>query len=160
MKYPVFFFGIFLQLGTGFLAAQNRPSGDDQRIYVISGFDFSVKGRTRPFAIINNGEFRAGEEIRGLANLEKYVKDKTQLLVNQRVLEKAGIEYTLSDPGDDGKIPVRLFISVEDTWNIIAVPYPKYDTNSGFELIIKARDYNFFGTMSALRLDLGYKYDE
>ncbi|MDR2143968.1 MAG: hypothetical protein LBP29_06335, partial [Treponema sp.] len=39
-------------------------------------------------------------------------------------------------------------------------PYPKYDTNSGFELIIKARDYNFFGTMSALRLDLGYKYDE
>jgi hypothetical protein len=40
------------------------------------------------------------------------------------------------------------------------VPYPKYDTNSGFELIIKARDYNLFGTMNPLRIDLGYKHDE
>jgi hypothetical protein len=160
LKYPLIFLCIFLRLGAGFLGAQNNPSAEDQSIYVIRDLEFNVKGRTRPFAIIDKGEFRINEEIRGRAGLEKYVAGKEQILLNQRVLERASIEYTLSEPGDDGKVPVRLIISVEDTWNIIAVPYPKYDTNSGFELIIKARDYNFFGTMSAFRFDLGYKYDE
>jgi hypothetical protein len=160
LKYVLSFLCIFLQLGTEFLAAQDNLSADDQRVYVISGFDFNIEGRTRPFAIIYNGEFKANEEIRGLENLEKYIRNKIQLLLNQRVLEKVNIEYTLSDPADDGKVPVHLLISVEDTWNIIAVPYPKYDTNSGFELIVKARDYNFLGTMNPFRLDLGYKYDE
>jgi hypothetical protein len=159
LKQTLFFLCVFF-FGAEFLAAQDDPSADTQTIYVISGFDFNIKGRTRPFAIINNGEFRTNEEIRGRVNLEKYIKDKIQLLLNQRVLDKVNIEYTLSEPGDEGKVPVHLLISVEDTWNVIAVPYPKYDTNSGFELIIKARDYNFLGTMNAFRLDLGYKYDE
>jgi hypothetical protein len=129
-------------------------------VYVIRNMNFNITGRTRPFALIYRGEFREGEELRSDAALEKYIRDKTQLLVNQRVLESARIDYTAGEPGADGKIPVDLLITVQDTWNIIAVPYPKYDTNTGFELIIKARDYNFLGVMNPLRIDLGYKYDE
>jgi hypothetical protein len=145
-----------------FADAQEEPEGQEapEAVYVIRNMDFNVTGRTRPSAIIYYGEFQEGLELRGGSALEKYIRDKTQVLLNQRVLDEARIEYTLGEAEADGKIPVHLLISVKDTWNIIAVPYPKYDTNTGFDLTIKARDYNFFGSMIPLRIDLGYKYDE
>jgi hypothetical protein len=134
---------------------------DEDRLYVIAALEFDIKGRTRPFALIRNGEFKEGERIQGDTNLEKYIRDKTQLLTNQRVLkDNVEISYSVGEQAPDGTYPVTLTIKVEDTWNLIALPYPKYSTNTGFELYIKARDYNFLGTMNPLRVDLGYKYDE
>ncbi|AEF82663.1 hypothetical protein [Leadbettera azotonutricia] len=134
-------------------------SGDAQTVYTIRNLDFDFNGRTRPFAIIYNGEFKEGERLLGKAALDRYIARKTQALLNQRVLESASIEYALGNPDADGAIPVDLLIHVKDTWNIIALPYPQYDSNDGFKFIIKARDYNFFGTMSALRVDFGYERD-
>jgi hypothetical protein len=146
---------LFLVCIPPFVSAQ-----EDLTVYVIRSFDFNITGRTRPFAIIYKGDFKKDEELRGIANLEKYIQDKTQLLINERVLEESSITYTLGEAEADGKIPVYLLITIKDTWNIIAVPYPKYDSNTGFELIVKARDYNFFGTMNPLRIDIGYTYNE
>ena len=129
-------------------------------VYVINSFVFNVDGITRPFALINAAGLAAGEEITGLSNLESYIQNKQQLLYNERVLESARIEYSIGQIRQDGKYPVDLVIYVKDTWNIIAIPYPKYNSNTGFELILKARDYNFLGTMNSLRLDLGYRHDE
>jgi hypothetical protein len=83
------------------------------------------------------------------------------MLLNQRVLkDNVLITYSVGEPEKDGSYPVFLNIKVEDTWNIIAIPRPTHSTNSGFHITIKARDYNFLGTMSPLRLDIGYSYDE
>jgi len=129
-------------------------------VFVIDSFVFNVKGITRHFALINAAELIAGEEITGLSGLEKYIQDKTQLLINERVLkDNVRIDYTIGQMREDGKYPVDLVIYVEDTWNIIAIPRPQYDSNSGWDITIKARDYNFLGTMNALRFDLGYQYD-
>jgi hypothetical protein len=145
-----------LALCMGFsLFAQEKNS-----VFVINSVNFDIKGRTKPFALIRNGAIKTGEEIHGLEKLEKYLSDKTQILINERVLSTARIDYTIGELGPDGKYPVDLVISVEDSWNIIALPYPKYDSNTGFELILKARDYNFLGTMNPLRLDIGYKHDQ
>lgn len=154
-KTPAIFAFLLLSCLPPLISAQ-----EDSAVYVIRDFNFNVIGRTRPFAIMYQGEFKRDEEFQGIDSLEKYIRDKTQHLLNQRVLEEASITYTLGEAERDGKIPVNLLITIKDTWNIIAVPYPKYDSNTGFELIIKARDYNFFGTMNPLRIDLGYKYDE
>ena len=134
---------------------------DNDQLYVIVEFEFDIKGRTRPDALIHEGEFREGEELRGRANLEKYINDKTQILINQRVLkDNAAISYSIGERLENGAYPVTLTINVEDSWNIIALPKPVYSTNTGFELTIKARDYNFLGTMNPLRVDLGYHHDE
>jgi len=133
----------------------------DNSIYVINSFNYNVKGLTRPFALNDKAQIEVGHEITGRANLEKFIQDKKQLLINERVLkDNVRIEYTVAEPLESGKYPVDMEIYVEDTWNIIALPYPKYDSNSGFELTIKARDYNFLGTMQPLRIDLGYRYDQ
>jgi len=129
-------------------------------VFIIDKFDFNIKGMTKPYAIIRNGELKTGEIFNGYEALQKYIADKTQLLLNQRVLKTARIDYTVGEKQADGKYPLVLLISTEDTWNIIALPYPKYDSNTGFELILKARDYNFLGAMNPLRLDIGYKLDE
>jgi hypothetical protein len=134
---------------------------DNDQLYVIVAFEFDIKGRTRPYALIHEGEFREGEELRGQANLEKYIHNKTQLLINQRVLkDNAAISYSVGERLENGAYPVTLTIKVEDSWNIIALPKPVYSNYTGFELTLKARDYNFLGTMNPLRVDLGYHYDE
>jgi hypothetical protein len=76
--------------------------------------------------------------------------------MNQRALESADIRCFEGDALEDGSVPVDLLIITKDTWNIIALPKPQYDDNTGFELTLKARDYNFLGTLSPLRVDLGY----
>ncbi|GHU16597.1 hypothetical protein FACS1894163_06210 [Spirochaetia bacterium] len=139
---------------------------NDQRIYKIRKIDFDISGpkfstgRSRPFALLNNGEFQEGERITGQENLEKFRLQKIQLLMNQRVLESVDIQYELGEAEADGAVPVDLLVIVRDSLNIIALPYPKIDTNSGLELTLKARDYNFLGTMNPLRVDLGYTRDE
>ena len=137
---------------------------DPDTIFIINSFDFNITGITRPFALINKADLIRGEEITGYSNLDDYIKDKRQLLINQRVLkDNVRIEFTIGEPlieGEDIRYPVDLIIFVEDTWNIVALPQPRYDTNYGFDLTIKARDYNFLGTMNPLRVDVGYRHDQ
>jgi hypothetical protein len=139
------------------IPAEASGADESQTVYVIRNIDFDVDGRSKPFALIYNGEFKEGERIQGKEDLEQYLARKQQLLINQRVLEEVSIEYTLEAPEADGAVPVNLFIHVKDTWNIIALPYPKYDTNDGFSFTIKAKNYNFLGTMSTLSIDLGFR---
>jgi len=136
--------------------AEYRPGS----VFVINSFVFNIKGITRNFALVKAAGFIAGEEITGLSNLEKFINDKTQLLINERVLkDNVRIDHTIGSAREDGKYPVDLVIYVEDTWNLIAIPRPQYDSNSGWDITLKARDYNFFGTMTPLRFDVGYQYD-
>jgi hypothetical protein len=133
----------------------------EQSIFIINSFNYNIKGRTLPFVLNTKAEFKKGEEIIGKTHFAKFIKDKKQLLINERVLkDDVRVEYTIGELTQDGKYPVDLEIYVEDTFNIIALPYPKYDSNNGFSLTIKARDYNFLGSMEPFRVDLGYKYDQ
>ncbi|MDR0290954.1 MAG: hypothetical protein LBI06_08470 [Treponema sp.] len=172
MKKPLLLLPLLIVFATAPLFAQeDAPDFEEQVeaealpeedvLYVIEAFEFDIKGRTRPDALIYTGEFSVGEELRGQESLEKYIREKTQVLINQRVLKNnATIDYIVREQTEDGAFPVTVIIKVEDSWNIIALPRPAYSTNTGFELTIKARDYNFLGTMNPLRIDLGYAYDE
>ena len=133
----------------------------EESIFIINNFNYNIKGRTLSFVLNTKTELKKGEEIKGKTNFAKFIKDKRQLLVNERVLkDDVRIEYTIGEETEDGKYPVDLEIYVEDTFNIIALPYPKYDSNNGLSITIKARDYNFLGSMEPLRVDLGYKKDQ
>ena len=136
---------------------------DDSTLFVIVDYKFTVKGITRPFALlyrlVENGEFRKGETIKGKTNLEKHISNITQIYINQLVLkDNAEVSYSTDGRNEDGTYPVTIMIKVQDSFNIIALPLPYYK-NSVFNITIKARDYNFLGTMKSLRVDLGYGYN-
>jgi hypothetical protein len=139
--------------------APEAAADDAKTVYYIRDIAFDRTGRTRPFALMYRGEFKIGERITGRENLEKYRQEKYQLLYNQRVLDSVEVRYTLGEADADGSVPVDLLVITKDSWNVIALPRPLYDENIGFDLTIKARDYNFLGTMNALRLDFGYLLD-
>lgn len=142
------------------LAAQDQNLEPDTRTYIINHIEHDGTGLTRSFAVVNAADIREGDILIGLEALDLYIQDKTQLLLNERVLEDARIEYTLLEADEEGRIPVDIIIVTVDSWNIIGVPYFNYDSNSGLELSIKARDYNFLGTMQALRADIGYEIND
>ncbi|MDR2417782.1 MAG: hypothetical protein LBD79_01850 [Treponema sp.] len=130
-----------------------------ETIFYIRQINFDIKGQTRTFALLFNGELKEGDEIAGSNNLQAYIEERTQLLINQRSLADVSIDHVIGEPDPDGRVPVDLLLHIVDTWNIIVLPRPQYDSNSGLDISIKARDYNFLGTMSPLRIDLGYQYN-
>jgi hypothetical protein len=145
-----------------FLFVNNSVFSDDNldSIFIVNSFTFNVDGLSRPFALIQKADLITGVELKGESALEKYIRDKHQLLMNERVLDNVKIEYTIGDADEDNKYPVDFIINVKDTWNIVAIPRPQYSSNSGFDITVKARDYNFLGTMSPLRFDIGYQRDQ
>ncbi|GHU80919.1 hypothetical protein FACS189468_2070 [Spirochaetia bacterium] len=132
----------------------------DAALYIIRGIEYHLTGRTQPWALAYHTELREGEQLKGKAALDAYMARKTQALRNQRVLKEdtSRLEYTLGEAEEDGALPVYLRVYAEDTWNFIILPEPKFDSNTGFSLTFKARDYNLLGTMSPLKVDLGYEY--
>jgi hypothetical protein len=153
-------FSLEEEAGGAAASPQAEPAAGEETIpYYIRTIDFNVIGHTRHFALFYVGEFKRGERITGKTNLEKYIAEKTRILYNQRVLEEVHISYTAGE-ADAGGVPVDILVNVKDTWNFIAIPWFEYDSNSGMEITLKTRHYNFLGTMSPLRIDLGYKKDD
>ena len=153
---------IFLLIAAAQLSGEEYENyiNDYDALYVITGFNFDITGRTREFALIRRIGFREGETFLGRAALEQYISDKTQELYNQRILtNNPEINAFIGEQQEDGSFPVILYVKVEDSRNIIALPRPRFRSNDAFNMLIQARDFNFFGTMSTLRLDLGYNLD-
>jgi hypothetical protein len=145
----------------------SRKSSPDAKsknavVYYIRSIKFEIDGWTRVFALLDILDMHEGQRINGAAALETLVRRKTQILHNQRVLQNEGcwIDYVTGEAEDGGLAPVDFLVHVKDTWNIFAFPEPKYDSNTGLSITLKARDWNFLGTMSPLELDLGYEVDE
>lgn len=80
-------------------------------------------------------------------------------LNNLRTLQSSQVEVIYGE-AQDGIIQITLNVSVKDTWNIIGIPYPRFDSNSGFMARIKLKDFNFFGLMRTLNADISYVLDE
>jgi hypothetical protein len=147
--------------------AESVPETDNSNtVYYIKDIEFDRSGyriRTgvsRTFALLKQGDFKIGERITGKNKLEEYRLDKTQILINHRVLDRVNIDLTFEEPEADGSVPVILHVTTVDTATIIALPQPRFDDNEGFRIVLKARDYNFLGTMNPLRFDFGYEWDK
>lgn len=148
-----------LATGVCFQAYSQSPAPAAEGSIFLRKVDWVVDGRSRIFALRNASEIEGDERFGTKADFEAWVEETKQLLMNQRVLDSVSIETAFGQPDASGAMPADLLIRVVDTWNIVALPKPQYDSNDGFELILKARDYNFFGTMQPLRFDLGYMLD-
>jgi hypothetical protein len=142
-------------------AAQETNEQDDV-VYYIRSIKFAIDGRTRAFALQDALDMKEGQLVAGRIALDTLVRRKTQILRNQRVLkdDECRIDYALGEAEDGGPVPVDFLIHAKDAWNIFAFPEPKYDSNTGLSITLKARDWNFLGTMSPLEVDLGYELDE
>lgn len=118
--------------------------------YVITDYEILVDGKTQKRVIRNliipedTEEVFASEE-----ELVAALDGKRQALVNKRVFKSVSYEYTLSEE-EEGKIGAVVTYSIVDAKTFLAVPYPKYDTNTGLTINAKIKDKNLLGTFAAL----------
>lgn len=143
-------------------AQVNLPGESDgiDTVLVIDSITWDIDGRTRRWVLRNLLDLEPGMVFSSEGDLVVFLLDQQQILVNQRELDTSRIEYTVEETEDPREQRVHVQISVKDTWNIIALPYARYDSNEGLLLSIRARDYNFFGTLQDLRIDLDYEYTD
>jgi hypothetical protein len=137
-------------------AVQQAAQAAGPVAYRIQSLSFDITGRTQERPLRERLEIRIGADFPDLAALESYLDLKRQILVNQRVLQESAIEYEVGEAAG-GVAPVAVSVRTVDTWNIVALPYPKYDSNRGLLLGARARDYDFLGSMEPLYLNLDYQ---
>lgn len=120
--------------------------------YTIRSYTFNIKGKTNDSAL---SEFvgEPGATFSTLEELEQHVADKRQQLYNKRIFHEVGFSYTIEDMGGD-VFMADVVIYIDDARTFIILPFPKYDSNYGFELKVKAIDSNFMGTFATMEANV------
>lgn len=141
-------------LAAGFISFPETLNG-----FRITTVTYQIEGLTRVYPLKKAVPVDTDSVFPDEYALTSYVADLKKQLENQRVLESVDVALSFGTALSDGTIPVSLSIHTIDTWNIIGLPYPKYDSNNGFQLKMKLKDYNFFGSMQVLNADVIYELD-
>jgi hypothetical protein len=135
-----------------------EPKTRDQKEFVIEDVVYNISGLTWERILAKRADIKKGKTFTNLADLEAYLADRRQVIINQRVLAEADLTYTTRDL-PDGNVGVLVSVNTKDTWNIVLLPYLKYDSNTGLLLSLRGRDFNFLGSMETLKLDLDYLFN-
>ncbi len=131
--------------------------GERKAKFIIRNVSYTIEGKTRESVLSLYLDIKTGESFLTEEELTAFLEDKLQLIDNQRTLAEGNIKTSYSrDPKDPGKNFVDLEVYVKDSWNYIILPYPRYDSNDGFLLSLRGRNYNFLGSMEKLSLNLDY----
>ncbi len=124
--------------------------------YDITG---NITGTTREYPLRQAVEIDTNRTFESKEALETYLADLLIQFQNIRVFDSSTIFPTYKDINEDGIILVDLLITTVDTFNLIGLPYPKYDSNYGLELKLAINHYNFLGTLLPLDFDITYEFD-
>lgn len=118
-----------------------------QQLY-IEDVDIKVKGLSQKQLLARKMGFELEKQFESYEQLEKYVADRKQVLINMRVFDAVESEIL------DGSTPesYKVIIFVDDAFTTLPIPYGKYDSNYGLKLGFKLFDTNLLGTLSNVKL--------
>lgn len=129
-----------------------------QNIFYNSQNAFQEKTLLKKIPIDRNRTFREEELLDYIAKLEKQFLDT-------RLIDTVKIDYAIAEKkkntntaesDNTNLILIDFFIQTQKSGNFIIFPYPKYDSNTGFSLKAKLKDYNAFKRMEIFSSDLSY----
>lgn len=125
--------------------------------YNLNPSSWSFLPTTSEYALQNNVPVNKTKLFTTKEDLEIYIKDYTQRLENTRAFDSVQVEYVVSETKELNEVTLK--VTTTDTVHLLAVPYPKYDSNTGAVLKLKAKDSNFLGTMNTMSADLNLSYN-
>ncbi len=137
---------VLLFLSISFLTAE-----DFKELYhIIAYYSFEIKGKSsekliREMVVPTEGDVPFKSE----AALVKALEEKRNKLNNLRVFEEVSYTYEAIH-ADNTAIRYRVKFFIDDAFTFLPIPYPKYDSNYGFRVGVKAYDKNLFGTFADL----------
>lgn len=120
--------------------------------HIIAYYNFDIKGKSserliREMIVPPGGDppFTSPEA------MLKALDAKRDRLNNMRLFEEVSYTYEAIH-ADDVAIRYRVKFFIDDAFTFLAIPYPKYDSNYGFRLGLKAYDKNLFGSFADMYL--------
>jgi hypothetical protein len=125
--------------------------------YRICEVKYDIVGRTRQYPLSQAVPIDTERLFYGQKSLDAYIRDIDVQLANQRVFDSVSVDTAYGEADESGVVGVTLTVHTKDTWNLIALPYPKYDSNEGLELKFKLKNYNFLGSMQTLDGEAAYQ---
>lgn len=96
-------------------------------------------------------EYQSNNNISATSNLQ----DNQSSDSNKNQYEE--VENFTSDDSETECTDIKLIVNTTDSMHLIVIPYPKYDSNNGFSLRLKAKDTNFLGSMEEMSGDFNYQ---
>ena len=128
--------------------------------HVLEKIVVNIDGNTREEAVLRFIGLSDGMVFDSEEELLATVERKKQVLINYRVfrdiqMETEKLEIRENEP--DVRY-WRVTYRLTDSWTIVPVPYPKYDTETGFRLGLKTFYANAFGTMTDAYLGLNMDF--
>ncbi|HAH61673.1 MAG TPA: hypothetical protein DCL73_06205 [Treponema sp.] len=146
----------FLAVTSAFLLAVPAFSSS----YRINSVSYNIKGMTRGSVVERNVEVDRTTIFPNEDALAAYLRDYTQQLENTRFFEEIKVDYTTTVPDTDDFCLVSLTVNLKDSFHFVGVPYPKYDSNSGFLMKLKLKDTNFLGSMNSMSSDINFGFEQ
>ena len=135
--------------------------------YKIDDYSFNITaskglniGKTSESALLMKYPIDTKTIFHTKEDLEKYIDNYEQQLLNTRAFETVELNYNVQPDEANNLYKIDLVFNLVDSNHLLALPYPKYDSNTGFNLKIKAKDTNFLGTLNPLATDLYLNWKE
>lgn len=144
---------LFLIFFSALFAAEPLVTSDQVTSYVIEDYAFSVKGKSKDFALRSVVVPSGGDPVfMTEEDMDKALAAKKQMLVNKRIFTRVEYDYTL-DSYNKGTAKYIATFYIEDSSSFLAIPFPKFDNDTdGFKLGVKMFAPNLFGTFSNLEM--------
>ena len=147
--------GLFIFLLISLFSAYTQEASK----FRISDVQYDIKGHTREFPLSQKVEIDRKRVFESEDDLRAYIDDLEIKFRNQRVLQSSNIDVAIGASPVEGILPVTLTVHTVDSWNLIALPSPNFDSNNGYQLKLKLKNYNFFGSMEELNMDGSFNVD-
>lgn len=126
----------------------------------IDTIQYEMSGLTQQRVLANTIPIDKTTVFASKAACESYVASLTPRLQSLRIFASVNITAEYGSPNENGITPVALTIKTVDSKNFLVLPFPKIDSNSGFQVKFKIKDNNFLGAMLPLNAEVMYGYDQ
>lgn len=129
--------------------------------YKIENVIFNIDGKTKESNILKNCPIETTNTFNSKEELDSYIKNYEIELANLRIFEDIKIQYKESEQNNtentDKPLPIILTINLKESFSFLAVPYFKFDSNTGSTIKIKAKDTNFLGSLNTMDFDVNFQ---
>ena len=124
--------------------------------FQIQNIEYNFQGRTKEKNLIRKFPIDKLKVFDNQNDLSTYINSIKIDLLNTRIFENIEIEPLLIKD-DTEIIKVTLQINLKESFSFLALPYFKIDSNSGATFKIKAKDYNFLGSLNEMNVDANFQ---
>ena len=130
--------------------------------YIIDRYDFNFEGKTDVNEVYKYLNISDGTSFDSYDKLEANARSMVQKLVNAKFFTSVDYRIVEADGNAEGaeELHYTAVYNIDDKSPYFVLPKPKYDSNYGFNVGIKADSYNFLGKLARLTIDASLEQKE